>query len=118
MRIVMGWKSCLPRWGHCDNSAYHYGLALLPPWGQEEAEQHAPARQRCDLADELPHLAETFRSICAHSYIVCQIKTKLLHIKPLFVVRHDLDMCVLPHAAHGEEVLMDILPEIPQLFLP
>jgi hypothetical protein len=38
------------------------------------------ALRRCDLGAELPLLAETCRSICVHSYIVCQIKPKLLHI--------------------------------------
>jgi hypothetical protein len=35
---------------------------------------------RRDLSVELPHLAETCRLICVHSYIVCQIKPKLLHV--------------------------------------
>lgn len=36
---------------------------------------------RCDLGAEYPLLAETCQSICVHSYIVCQIKPKLLQIR-------------------------------------
>jgi len=41
------------------------------------------ALQRCDLGDELPHLAGTCLSIYVRSYIVCQIKPKLLQMRSL-----------------------------------
>ncbi len=51
--------------------------------GVVNATELRTALWRCDLAPELPLLAETCRSICVHSCPVCRIKPMRLHFRSL-----------------------------------